>query len=59
MIDNFLSIFRGVHYKDYLDYQNRRAGHLTALWRIVDWNVAGKITPRACAAAPLCPACVP
>ena len=23
----------------YLDYQNRRADHLSALWRIVDWNV--------------------
>ena len=23
----------------YLDYQNRRADHLAALWRIVDWNV--------------------
>ena len=24
----------------YLDYQNRRAAHLDALWGIVDWNVA-------------------
>ncbi len=23
----------------YLDYQNRRAAHLAALWRIVDWSV--------------------
>ena len=23
----------------YLDYQNRRAAHLSALWQIVDWNV--------------------
>ena len=23
----------------YLDYQNRRAAHLTALWQIVDWEV--------------------
>ena len=23
----------------YLDYQNRRAAHLKALWQIVDWNV--------------------
>jgi len=23
----------------YLDYQNRRADHLKALWKIVDWNV--------------------
>ena len=23
----------------YLDYQNRRAAHLQALWQIVDWNV--------------------
>ena len=23
----------------YLDYQNRRPDHLTALWQIVDWNV--------------------
>ena len=23
----------------YLDYQNRRAAHLAALWQIVDWNV--------------------
>ena len=23
----------------YLDYQNRRAAHLTALWQIVDWKV--------------------
>ena len=23
----------------YLDYQNRRADHLNALWQIVDWNV--------------------
>ena len=25
----------------YLDYQNRRAAHLEALWGIVDWNVVG------------------
>lgn len=25
----------------YLDYQNRRADYLTALWEIVDWNVVG------------------
>ena len=23
----------------YLDYQNRRADHLAALWQIIDWNV--------------------
>ena len=23
----------------YLDYQNRRAAHLNALWQIVDWKV--------------------
>lgn len=27
----------------YLDYQNRRADHLNALWTIIDWN---KIEPR-------------
>lgn len=26
----------------YLDYQNRRADHLNALWNIIDWNVVGK-----------------
>lgn len=26
----------------YLDYQNRRPIHLTALWQIVDWDVIGK-----------------
>ena len=26
----------------YLDYQNRRADHLNALWGIVDWNVVEK-----------------
>ena len=26
----------------YLDYQNRRAAHLEALWRIVDWSVVEK-----------------
>ena len=25
----------------YLDYQNRRADHLKALWQIVDWNIVG------------------
>ncbi len=25
----------------YLDYQNRRADHLNALWNIIDWNVVG------------------
>ena len=25
----------------YLDYQNRRAAHLSALWQIIDWNVIG------------------
>ena len=26
----------------YLDYQNRRAAHLTALWQIVDWHTVNK-----------------
>ena len=26
----------------YLDYQNRRAAHLSALWQIVDWDVIEK-----------------
>lgn len=26
----------------YLDYQNRRPDHLTALWKIVDWDAVGK-----------------
>ena len=26
----------------YLDYQNRRAAHLKALWPLVDWNVVGE-----------------
>lgn len=26
----------------YLDYQNRRASHLSALWQIVDWDVIEK-----------------
>lgn len=26
----------------YLDYQNRRADHLNALWNIIDWNVVGQ-----------------
>ena len=26
----------------YLDYQNRRAAHLSALWQIVDWKVIEK-----------------
>lgn len=26
----------------YLDYQNRRADHLKALWKIIDWNIVGK-----------------
>ena len=26
----------------YLDYQNRRAAHLSALWRIIDWKVIEK-----------------
>ena len=26
----------------YLDYQNRRAAHLSALWKIVDWKVIEK-----------------
>ena len=26
----------------YLDYQNRRADHLKALWKIVDWNVVSQ-----------------
>ena len=25
----------------YLDYQNRRASHLSALWQIVDWSIVG------------------
>jgi len=23
----------------YLDYQNRRAAHLSVLWQIIDWSV--------------------
>lgn len=26
----------------YVDYQNRRADHLAAMWQIVDWDVVGK-----------------
>ena len=26
----------------YLDYQNRRPDHLTALWKIIDWDTVGK-----------------
>ena len=26
----------------YLDYQNRRPDHLTALWKIIDWDAVGK-----------------
>lgn len=26
----------------YLDYQNRRADHLKALWQIIDWEAVGK-----------------
>lgn len=26
----------------YLDYQNRRADHLDALWNIIDWNAVGQ-----------------
>ena len=26
----------------YLDYQNRRAAHLAALWQIVNWEVIEK-----------------
>ena len=26
----------------YLDYQNRRADHLTEIWKILDWEVIGK-----------------
>ena len=26
----------------YLDYQNRRADHLNALWGIIDWETVGK-----------------
>ena len=26
----------------YLDYQNRRADHIAALWSIIDWDVVGK-----------------
>ena len=26
----------------YLDYQNRRADHLAALWQVVDWDIIGK-----------------
>lgn len=26
----------------YLDYQNRRPDHLTALWQIIDWDVVAK-----------------
>lgn len=25
----------------YLDYQNRRADHLSALWQIIDWDIVG------------------
>jgi Fe-Mn family superoxide dismutase len=26
----------------YLDYQNKRADHVNALWSIVDWEAVGK-----------------
>ena len=26
----------------YVDYQNRRADHLAAMWQIVDWDIVGK-----------------
>ncbi|WP_280748344.1 superoxide dismutase [Parabacteroides sp. PF5-9] len=26
----------------YIDYQNRRADHLSELWKIIDWDVVGK-----------------
>jgi superoxide dismutase, Fe-Mn family len=26
----------------YLDYQNRRPDHLSAFWKIIDWDIAGK-----------------
>jgi Fe-Mn family superoxide dismutase len=26
----------------YLDYQNRRPDHLSALWQIIDWTVVGQ-----------------
>ena len=26
----------------YLDYQNKRADHINALWSIIDWDVVGK-----------------
>lgn len=26
----------------YLDYQNRRADHIAALWSIIDWDIVGK-----------------
>lgn len=29
----------------YLDFQNRRADHIEALWNIVDWEVVGKRYP--------------
>ena len=29
----------------YLDYQNRRAAHLTALWQIIDWQVIQRRYP--------------
>ena len=32
----------------YLDYQNRRAAHLSALWQIVDWKVIEKRLRATC-----------
>ena len=27
---------------NYLDYENRRADHLRAIWQIIDWEVVGR-----------------
>ena len=33
--------FDAWEHASYLDYQNRRAAHLSALWQIVDWSIVG------------------